>query len=118
MSILARLRSAPFALSLFTATAKTAAADVVTQKYLEDAQYISMRRVGVFTLFGFWYLGGFQYFLYVRLFSKWFPHAKAFGEHATIRARINDAAGLKDLFYQVWLAQMEQSRSDDARLTV
>ena len=98
--MLARLRAAPLTLSLFTATGKTAAADILTQLYLEDAAEVSARRVGVFTVFGFWYLGGFQYWLYVRCFARWFPSAARFGEHATLRARWNDTAGLVDLAKQ------------------
>ena len=106
---LARLRSYPFSLSLFTATSKTAAADVLTQLYLEpsgseggsNSAQLSLRRVCVFTVFGFWYLGGFQYWLYVRCFSRWFPSAKTFGEHASIAARLNDRKGLIDLAKQV-----------------
>ena len=101
--LLARLRAHPFALSLFTATAKTAAADAVTQRYLEGAESIDRRRVTVFTLFGFWYLGGFQYFLYVRCFRRWFPAAEAFGDHATLAARLKDTAGLRDLAKQVFV---------------
>lgn len=88
---------------MVTATLKTAAADIVTQRYLEGSDSIDMRRVGVFTVFGFWYLGCFQYFLYVRCFSRWFPAAEAFGEHATMAARLKDAAGLRDLAKQVFV---------------
>lgn len=79
--VLSRIRAAPLSLSLFTATTKTAAADVLTQLYIEDSTSLSLQRVGVFTTFGFWYLGGFQYFLYVRCFARWFPSAKTFGDH-------------------------------------
>ena len=99
--MLARLRSAPFSLSLATATVKTAAADAVTQRYLEGSPLLDYRRLGVFTVFGFWYLGAFQYFLYVRCFRVWFPAAEAFGEHATLAARLCDAPGLRDLARQV-----------------
>ena len=58
-------------------TAKTAAADVVTQRFLEGSERIDVRRVGVFTVFGFWYLGAFQYFLYVRCFRRWFCRCRA-----------------------------------------
>lgn len=88
-------------LSLCTATVKTAAADVVTQRYLEGAETIDRRRAAVFTLFGFWYLGGFQYFLYVRCFRLWFPAAEAFGAHTSIAARLKDVPGLQDLARQV-----------------
>ena len=105
-SRLARLRSYPFSLSLFTATSKTAAADVLTQLYIEPSSgnnesQFSLTRVGVFTVFGFWYLGGFQYWLYVKCFARWFPSAKSFGAHATIAARLSDRKGLIDLAKQV-----------------
>ena len=94
-------RRHPFSVSLTTATAKTAAADVITQIFLEDNLQLDLSRTTVFTCFGFWYLGGFQYWLYVRSFGRWFPAAKAFGEHATLAARLKDRAGLKDLGRQV-----------------
>ena len=99
--MLARLRAHPFTLSLVTATTKTAAADALTQRYLEQQPEIDQRRLALFTGFGFWYLGGVQYFLYVRCFARWFPHATAFGEHATLAARLADAPGLRDLARQV-----------------
>ena len=92
----ARLRSAPLALSLCTATLKTAAADVLTQRCIEGAE-LDVRRTAIFTVFGFWYLGGVQYWLYVRTFSRWFPSARRFGEHASLRARLNDVAGMREL---------------------
>jgi len=104
LSALAALgRRRPFTTSLATATAKTVAADVVTQRFLESRTSLDVRRTGVFTVFGFWYLGGFQYWLYVRQFSRWFPAAAAFGEHATLAARLKDTAGLRDLAGQVFV---------------
>ena len=50
-----------------------------------------------FTAYGFVYMGAFQYLLYIRYFGLWFPRARAFGEHTTLRARLADSAGLKDL---------------------
>ena len=100
-TIARRLRRAPFTLSLSTATLKTLAADVLTQRYLEDADAIDYKRSGVFMVFGFWYLGAFQYLLYVRAFPVWFPAAKRFGDHPTIQARMADILGLRDLAKQV-----------------
>mmetsp|Transcript_1284 Transcript_1284/g.3621 ORF Transcript_1284/g.3621 Transcript_1284/m.3621 type:complete len:198 (+) Transcript_1284:87-680(+) len=94
-------RRHPFATSLVTATAKTVAADVVTQRYLEGRSELDQRRLALFTSFGFWYLGGFQYWLYVVRFKRWFPAAAAFGEHATLAARLKDTQGLRDLAKQV-----------------
>ena len=101
MWLLQRVRSAPFAAGLVTATVKTAAADVVTQRYIEGQANVDMRRVGLFTVFGFWYLGAFQYMLYVKLFAKWFPRAQAFGAHPTLSRKLKDSEGLRDLAKQV-----------------
>ena len=101
--LLPRLRGRPFTFGLVTATVKTAAADAVTQRYIEGNDCIDVRRVGVFTIFGFWYLGAFQYLLYVKAFSRWFPRAQAFGEHATLAARLRDREGLRDLAKQVFV---------------
>lgn len=98
--LISRLRSYPFSLSLFTATAKTAAADIMTQRCIEGNDGLDLRRTTLFTVFGFYYLGGFQYWLYVRQFSRWFPSAKRFGEHATIADRLADRPGLRDLAWQ------------------
>ena len=101
--LLSRLRSAPISLSLATATAKTAAADALTQRCIEGRPAIDTRRTALFTVFGFYYLGGFQYWLYVRCFARWFPSAKRFGEHATIADRCRDAVGLRELAAQTFL---------------
>ena len=94
-------RAHPFRISLGTATLKTAAADVLTQRYLEGSPSIDVRRLGLFTIFGFYYLGAFQYALYVRGFARWFPAATKFSEHATLAARMSDKAGLRDLVLQI-----------------
>ena len=93
----------PFATSLVTATSKTVAADLVTQRFLEGKEEIDARRTALFTAFGFWYLGGFQYWLYVKCFGRLFPRAASFGEHASLTARLRDTAGLRDLAAQVAL---------------
>ena len=96
-------RSRPTSVSLFTATTKTVAADFVTQRYLEGRTEIDVRRTGLFTAFGFWYLGAFQYWLYAHLFIRMFPAAARFGEHATLAARLRDRDGLKALAGQTFL---------------
>ena len=93
-------RANPFTLSLATATGKTAAADAMTQVYIEQRQEIDTRRLALFTAFGFGYLGCVQYWLYVRAFAAWFPAAARFGEHPTLAARLADRAGLRDLLLQ------------------
>jgi hypothetical protein len=104
-------RSRPTAVSLVTATTKTVAADVVTQRYLEGRTEIDVRRTGLFTAFGFWYLGGFQYWLYAHIFIRWFPAAARFGEHATLAARLRDRDGLKALACQTFWVTSCTSRS-------
>ena len=71
------------------ATAKTALADVFTQKVLEKREHLDFRRVGVFTAFGFFYLGLFQYKLYVTLFSKWFSGTARFANQP-LAAKLKD----------------------------
>jgi hypothetical protein len=99
-SLAAMGRRRPFALSLFTSTAKTLSADLMTQRFIEGREEVDLRRAGLFTVFGFYYLGGFQYWLYVRCFGRWFPNARRFGDHPTVAARLADAAGLRDLIAQ------------------
>ena len=93
-------RANPFSLSLATATGKTAAADAMTQRYIEGKPALDRRRLALFTVFGFGYLGVVQYVLYVRCFAAWFPAATRFGEHPTLAARLTDRAGLRDLLLQ------------------
>ena len=58
------------------ATVKTAVADIFVQTQLERRESIDWKRVGLFTVFGAAYFGGFQYFLYVKCFSWWFDAAR------------------------------------------
>ena len=102
-SLAAMGRRRPLTLSLITSTAKTLAADVMTQRFIEGCEEVDMRRAGLFSVFGLYYLGGFQYFLYVRCFSRWFPAARAFGEHSTLGARLADTQGLRELAAQTAL---------------
>ena len=55
---------------------KTCLADGLVQKYLEERDEIDWRRNLIFGGFGFFYLGCFQYFVYVQLFARrLFPSA-------------------------------------------
>jgi len=71
----------PFAFQLFVATAKTSAADLVCQMVAEGKQFseIDWQRNGIFVVFGFAYLGGFQYWLMVTRYRQWFPTMDKFG---------------------------------------
>lgn len=60
----------PLFVSLVGNTIKTASADIITQKYLENKKEIDLQRLTVFTSFGCIYLGGWQYYLFNNLFVK------------------------------------------------
>ena len=60
----------PLFVSLVGNTLKTASADIVTQKYLENKKELDLQRLAVFTSFGFVYLGGWQHYLFNNLFVK------------------------------------------------
>lgn len=90
----------PLAFGTIIATLKTGAADVFTQKVLEKRESLDWRRVGVFTMFGFFYMGLFQYKLYVTLFSKWFAGAARFANQP-LKLKLTDWKGQMDLCKQI-----------------
>lgn len=94
-------RGSPLGFAVLVATGKTAAADLLTQRCIEQRSELDRRRLAFFTFFGCTYLGFFQYYLYVRCFGRWFPHASRFAEAPTLAARLSDRAGLRDLWLQV-----------------
>ena len=59
-------------------------------------------RSGLFAVFGFLYMGCFQYYMYVTLFSRWFAGASRFANQP-FRAKLTDYAGQKDLLKQASL---------------
>ena len=87
----------PFVFQLVVATAKTMAADLMTQVVAErkDFSEIDWRRNGVFVVFGFVYLGGFQYWLMVNRFRQWFPTMDAFAKKS-LAQKLSDKAGMVD----------------------
>jgi hypothetical protein len=90
----------PFSFGVAIATVKTAVADAVVQKYIEGQEEIDTKRLAVFTVFGFAYLGVFQYFLYVTAFTRWFKHTERFTK-LPFREKLRDVPGLKDLVKQI-----------------
>ncbi|KIZ01914.1 hypothetical protein MNEG_6046 [Monoraphidium neglectum] len=58
---------------LVTTVIKTSAADLFAQTVMEGTEFkdVDWKRHAVFCSFGFFYLGGFQYYLYNHLFVKW-----------------------------------------------
>lgn len=87
----------PFVFQLIVATAKTMAADLVTQVVAEgkSVDNIDWKRNGVFVVFGFVYLGGFQYWLMVNKFRQWFPTMDRFAK-LSLAEKMKDTAGILD----------------------
>jgi hypothetical protein len=64
-------KTSPFLTGFITTGLKTTAADAFAQKIVEKREEIDWRRNAMFTTFGFFYLGGFQYYLYNIKFAQW-----------------------------------------------
>jgi hypothetical protein len=87
----------PFACQLGIATVKTSMADILVQTSVEKKKFseIDVRRNLTFLLFGFGYLGTFQYWLLIHKYKSWFPSMKRFG-NKSLRSKLKDTAGLLD----------------------
>jgi hypothetical protein len=92
----------PFIFQLGVATAKTSAADIMVQVVVEKKKWdeIDYKRNGIFVVFGFAYLGGFQYWLMVNKFSKWFPTRARFAK-LSLGEKLKDTAGMLDALKMV-----------------
>jgi len=87
----------PFAFQLIVATAKTSAADLVCQMVAEgkSLQEVDWKRNGIFVVFGFSYLGGFQWWLMVHKYRQWFPTMDRFAK-LSFAEKFKDTAGILD----------------------
>ena len=87
----------PFAFQLAVATAKTSAADLVCQTVAErkSLSEVDWKRNAIFVVFGFAYLGGFQYWLMVNKYRQWFPTMDRFAK-LSFSAKLKDTAGILD----------------------
>lgn len=87
----------PFAFQLIVATGKTSAADLLTQTVAErkSLSEVDWKRNGIFVVFGFAYLGGFQWFLMVHKYRQWFPTMDRFAK-LPFAEKIKDTAGMID----------------------
>ncbi len=92
----------PFLFQLGVATAKTSAADVMVQVVVDKKKWneVDLKRNGIFVVFGFAYLGGFQYWLMVNKFSKWFPTRQRFAK-LSLAEKVKDTAGMMDAIKMV-----------------
>lgn len=92
----------PFAFQLMVATGKTSAADLVCQVVAERKSWdeIDWKRNGIFVVFGFAYLGGFQYYLMVTKYRQWFPTMDRFAK-LSFADKLKDTAGILDAMKMV-----------------
>lgn len=101
-NILTIAKDHPFAFQLFVATTKTAAADLCTQVVAEgkSLEEVDWRRNGIFVVFGFAYLGGFQWWLMVHKYRQWFPTMDRFAK-LSFADKLKDTAGMLDAMKMV-----------------
>ena len=92
----------PFKFQLAVATAKTSAADLMVQVGPERKSWdeIDWKRNGIFVIFGFAYLGGFQYYLMVNKYRQWFPTMDAFAK-LSFGEKLKHKAGMLDAIKMV-----------------
>ena len=92
----------PFVFQLIVATAKTSAADLLCQVVAERKSWneIDWKRNGIFVVFGFGYLGCFQYYLMVQKFGQWFPTMQRFAK-LPLAEKLKDTAGILDAMKMV-----------------
>ena len=95
-------RAHPFAFQLAVAVVKTTAADVAVQCLFEGTSIedVNWSRVGVFLAFGCVYSGCFQYWMFIRVFSRMFPNIPKFTQK-TFREKLVDFDGLRDVAAQI-----------------
>jgi len=98
-------RRNPYLFGVGVSSLKTCSADLVAQKVVERREHVDWRRNLVFFCWGTFYLGCFQYFLYVRVFARYlFPSAGSFAAKP-LREKLRDTAGQKAVVQQVFLDQ-------------
>ena len=68
-------------------------------RFIEKRE-IDWRRTSFFGLFGCFYLGGFQYLVYVKIFSRVFPRADSFVK-LTMAQKLKDHAGMLQVVGQI-----------------
>jgi len=87
----------PFAFQMIVATLKTSAADLMTQMVVEGKKFseVDFKRNGIFVVFGFAYLGGFQWWIMVNKYRQWFPTMDRFAK-LSFAEKLKDKAGIID----------------------
>jgi len=105
-ALLAISKSNPVAFGVTFSTIKTSAADLLVQLKFENKKFedVDWRRNSSFAMFGCFYLGGIQYFLYVPFFGRLFPNAASFAAKP-IREKMTDFKGMAAVLGQVFIDQ-------------
>eukprot|EP00429_Kryptoperidinium_foliaceum_P010576 CAMPEP_0176001638 /NCGR_PEP_ID=MMETSP0120_2-20121206/230_1 /TAXON_ID=160619 /ORGANISM="Kryptoperidinium foliaceum, Strain CCMP 1326" /LENGTH=425 /DNA_ID=CAMNT_0017334193 /DNA_START=73 /DNA_END=1351 /DNA_ORIENTATION=- len=93
----------PMAFGVVLSGFKTSFSDLLVQKVVERREKIDWRRNSAFAAFGFIYLGGVQYTLYVPIFGRLFPSASQF--IAKPLAKLKDTRGMFEVVAQTFLDQ-------------
>jgi len=107
-SLLSRLTAVPakypFYFGVGISCVKTSFSDYLVQKLVERKEKVDWKRNAAFAAFGFFYLGGVQYGIYVQLFGRMFPNAGKFASKP-IREKLKDTKGMFNVGAQVLLDQ-------------
>jgi hypothetical protein len=87
----------PFTFQMIVATGKTMAADLMVQTVAEGKTLdeVDWKRNGIFVVFGFFYLGGFQWWLMVNKYRQWFPTMDKFAK-MSFAEKLRYPAGILD----------------------
>lgn len=87
----------PFTFQLGVATVKTSGADLLAQVVGEQKSLdqVDWKRNAIFVVFGFAYLGCFQYWLMVNKYRQWFPTMDRFAK-LPFAQKLKDTAGILD----------------------
>ena len=94
----------PFTFGVGVSTVKTSASDLLVQSVVEKKEKIDWKRNAAFASFGFFYLGGIQYMIYVPIFGRMFPNAASFAAKS-VKDKLKDVKGQIALASQVFLDQ-------------
>lgn len=97
-------KESPFVFALGFSAVKTIAADLLVQKTIEKKGWdeIDWRRNATFAAFGFCYLGGVQYTIYVPIFGRMFPKAAEYAAKP-LREKAKDFVGTRNMLMQTFL---------------
>merc|ERR1712159_186235 len=100
--IIAFAQSNPFMFQVGISTVKTGAADILTQTAVEGKgpSELDLKRTSVFIVFGAAYLGGFQWWIQVTQFRKWFPGMDRFA-NASMAEKMKDVPGMISAIKQI-----------------